>query len=192
MAKRAPTRLDDATRLELFCSLVAEYDVLAEALPVDQSSFQIGGFASRDPKDRWHRLLRAFALRKFVATKDQVYVGTVLESLNAVLPDDVPPADLEGFRPDLLRALRGAAEFVQRDGSSVGAHDVVQDVLYGVYLHGDHERWIRSKARDPFQEEHALWTWTGTVESIIHAVVRDITRATASDSGGTNKAGNPG
>jgi len=68
MSSAQPT---DLARLELFLELVDEYERLAEAFPVSETfTFPVSASHS---VERWPRLVRAFALRKFtLATGDNV------------------------------------------------------------------------------------------------------------------------
>lgn len=80
MGKFAP---DDEAQIELFLALVEDYRELAEQLPANKA-MTLGG--ERDPQDHWHRLLRAFALRKFISENDSVYLPRVAKSIEALLP----------------------------------------------------------------------------------------------------------
>lgn len=158
----------------MFLALVDEYDELASVLPVEQGSFVIGG-QPRDPADRWNRLLRALALRKFAAAKgDHVYAPTVMRSVNALLPEGVPHMLLDDVDELLTRALNGGAAFGTGGGTFVRATDIVLDLLHGVYLHGDYDRWQRAQRWRSSYEEHALWTWTATAEQVVYGLRRDI------------------
>lgn len=78
----------DFVRLMLFCELVDEYDDLADAFPMNEPSLELIPFSREPALDRWTRVVRAMALRKFAIGKtDHVFVPKVLNSVVECLPD---------------------------------------------------------------------------------------------------------
>ncbi|OLT29841.1 hypothetical protein BJF82_12265 [Kytococcus sp. CUA-901] len=72
-------------------------------------------------------------------------------------------------------ATRGGAAFGDGAGGPYDhADDITLDVLYGSYLHGDYDKWARSRARPQLYEEMALWSWVTNVEAIIYDLQRSI------------------
>lgn len=169
MSKKKHPPSDEA-RIELFLALVEDYRELAETLPVDRS-MRIGG--RRDPKDHWHRLLRAFALRKFVAQHDPIYLPAVAESLEAVLPLEYRG---EGGSKDGMTELLKETEDgqVAYGTDEKRAKEIVFDTLYGRYLHGDYDKWKRSTERDQFLLEHAMWGWLRRVEDCVFDLSKEL------------------
>lgn len=162
----------DLHRLVLFVDLVNQYDELAVVLPVNQDSFNIGG-PPRDPSDRWHRMLRAFALRKFVAPTDQVCIQKVAPALINSLPDDYPSKTEDDIKEFVRSAENPGVVFGDGNGGHVGPREVVRDLLYGLYLHGDYDKWMASAPRVGLVEDMALWQWTLGVEGLVRQL-RDL------------------
>lgn len=163
----------DAARVVLFLDLVRAYRELAGVLPVRQDRFVVG---RREPADRWNRMLRAFALRKFAATTDQVYLGKVATALTRLHPPNSP---MLINRKDMDRLVEEATlgpVYGPIDGLTVRAPEVVLDLLYGLYLHGDYARWERAGGRVGMIEEHALWEWTDGLERLVYGFEQDIIR----------------
>lgn len=157
----------DAARILLFLDLVEGYRELAEVLPAERK-MRIGG-AERDPRDHWNRLLRAFALRKFVAKRDQVWLVKVASSLQLLAPDFVDAGFADGIAERIASSVeKGWSAFGAPDGSHERGSQIVFDTLYGQYLHADYDRWQRSKDRPDLFQEMALWSWIGAVEDLIY------------------------
>lgn len=168
MGKKQGAPPSDQARLEMFVSLVDEYEELTRAFPVEQRSFTFGG-RPRDPSDRWHRLVRAFALRKFVmAQGDHVHVYKILDVLRQLAPEHA--AAVQAIRDALPGLVNGGGVFIGRDGTELRAEDIIRDSLYGSYLHGDYDKWRRSRERHGLAEEHALWTWTSGAEDYVRRI----------------------
>lgn len=175
MSKVPPS---DAHRVALFLELVDEYDDLAAALPVQERSLRIGAEVSGT--DHWHRLLRAFALRKFIAPTDQVTIAKVAESLSNLLPTN--PSFVDDMQRLADEAMRGVAAYGTHDGSYDHADEVMRDLLYGRYLHSDYGKWQAAAAaqRAGFVTTHAVWSWTTNVESLVRRLANDIRQLVAS------------
>lgn len=169
MSKHPPTH---EARIELFLALVEDYRELAEALPADPV-MTLGG--KRDPQDHWHRLLRAFALRKFTAEKDTVYLPTVAGSLEALLPPDQRgDGDFTTGMTKLLQKIEAGQ--IAFGVNQERAKTIVRDVLYGRYLHGDYDKWQRSTTRFDFIQEPAVWEWVTNVERFVFKLAEDLYR----------------
>lgn len=146
---------DDISRVRLFIALAAEYESLVEELPAP-SSFTFG--TPRDSGDRWSRLVRAFALRKFtIQPSDHVYLGTVAASVNRMLPEPEPGLD---FGDDQLRRALRESQTIHVGGDAINPDSVVEDLLYGIYLHGDFDRWQRRASELPLVDEYSLYVYT--------------------------------
>jgi hypothetical protein len=155
----------DAELVEHFLVLVDEYETLAAAFPVEQATFTIGGDI-RPQTDRWHRLIRAFALRKFFTTSsDTVFCTKVYEAHLRLLgiTDTVPLR--EAYLDAVESVIHGGSRYGDRaGGGTVNTEQVVTDLLYGIFLHGDIERAKRAKRREGLIDENALWIWTHGAE----------------------------
>lgn len=168
MSKKHPPTHE--ARIDLFLALVEDYRELAETLPADRS-MRIGG--KRDPQDHWHRLLRAFALRKFTARDDPVYLPTVADSLQAVLPPDQHgDGDFKSGMTALLEELEAGQ--IAFGVNQERAKKIVFDTLYGRYLHGDYDKWQRSMTRIDYFQEHALWEWLTNVEDFVFKLAKEL------------------
>lgn len=171
--RRVSAPPNDESRLVLFLDLVEDYRSLANALPADVQ-FTLGSLEPRQVQDHWHRLLRAFALRKFVSPADHVTVARVVSSLDALMPQRNSQVK-EEMEMLVAKATRGVAAF--GSGGVDGydhADNITMDALYGRYLHGDYDRWERSRARPQLYEEMALWSWVSNVESLVFSIERSI------------------
>jgi hypothetical protein len=160
-------------RLKLFCELVDSYDQLAEAFPVDQTSFVIAGPARR-PTDRWARIVRAMVLRKFaLASTDEVYIPTVLEAAERCLADPslghLVRSDRETFEKLAL-----TVRFDEGADRTYTAPELIVDLIYGGMLHGDYEKWQQVKARADLSADLALYQFTGDVETFVRYLRRRI------------------
>lgn len=153
-------------RLELFVALADEYTALTAGFPVDQRTFMLGG--SRTPADRWHRLIRSFALRKFFIGQDHVNIGTVLDAVNVEFPGSKEFS--EGYRRATDALVNGGGVFGDPTGEHVRAEDVVRDALYGLFLHGDYDKWQRAEARRGLIDEFALFQWTSGAETQLRQI----------------------
>ena len=167
MSKHPPTH---EARIDLFLALVEDYRQLAEALPADPK-MRIGG--KRDPQDHWHRLLRAFALRKFTAADDTVYLPAVAGSLEALLPPDQRgDSDFTTGMTEVLQEIEAGQ--VAFGVNQERAKTIVRDVLYGRYLHGGYDKWQRSTTRLDFIQEHAVWAWMTNVEGFVFTLAKEL------------------
>lgn len=160
----------DHARLQLFRELVTEYDGLADAFPVDQRSFNIGG-PPRPPSDRWARTVRAMALRKFtLATTDDVYVGKVLSAFGRLVGPD-HEATVDHYR-DALAKVGRLGQWNFGEGGEYGADELVVELIYGGLLHGDWAKWQRVRGKSRVAIEATLWEVTRSSEILI----RDLSR----------------
>lgn len=151
---------DDLSRVRLFRALVAEYESLSAAFPAP-SSFTFG--ATRRPTDRWSRLVRAFALRKFtLQAGEHVHVIEVADALDRLMPS--PLKRLALSEESLAAQLR---EPIHVGEKVLEPRAIVTDMLYGVYLHGDFNRWQRRALEIPLVEEYSLYVYTVRSEQLI-------------------------
>lgn len=153
--------LSDAQRIAHFCRLVNEYDDLCSAVPVSVASFELVQVAEPiAPEERWHRMIRAMALRKFVLGQEAtVRADTVLDAIERSL---VETTDLDGLRAD-FRSI-GRLVNVNEGHGGLPVKDVLEDLIYGTYLHGDYDRYKRSMARASLTRDMALWMWSEQAE----------------------------
>ena len=182
-----PTPLD---RVELFVSLVDEYRELSAAFPYDYDHpLGVGtGDAEVTVRHRWPFLIRAMALRKFMlAPTGSVYVPTVLDALDACTQDEATHSEIEIHRRKVARnywqpvyTSEGEVDYYEKTSPDLVINDqplegIVRDAIYGVFLHGDYDKWLRArKARSvvPF----ALWVWTEECERLLVGLRLDVDR----------------
>jgi hypothetical protein len=161
---RPPT---DFARIELFCDLVDEYDDLADAFPMKEPSLQLIPFSPAPATDRWARVVRAMALRKFaIGKRDEVYVPKVLDSVTKCLTDPTLGANVDNYR-DGFRGLGLAIRTLEGEGVDTSAPEIIEDLIYGGLLHGDYDRHQRMKVRPNMTHDLSLWQFTGDVEHFI-------------------------
>lgn len=168
MGNRAP---NDEAQIDLFLALVEDYRELAERLPAS-TAMTLGG--QRDPQDHWHRLLRAFALRKFISKTDSVYLPKVAKSLQALLPEDQQGDGHfeEGMTKIVDELLEGNGAY---GTGQERAHLIVLDDLYGRYLHGDYDKWQRTMSRgNDLTREVALWEWVTHIEEFVFKLAAEL------------------
>lgn len=163
----------DLARLEIFYSLVGEYDALAAAFPIEnESTFVAGSNHQRDPKDKWHRIVRIMTLRKFTIAKgDHVYVTRATDSIRAVATSPEWADHLEPILATWVSAVEDIGTSMLYNDRS--GFDVVEDLAYGLYMHGDYDRWQRVRSLPDLLIEQPLWQLA--VESEI--LIRDIRQA---------------
>ncbi|MDC7120236.1 hypothetical protein OMK64_01650 [Cellulomonas fimi] len=165
MTRTPPTPAD---RIRLFIALHDEYRSMAEAFPVNQEQFTFG--APRDASDRWHRLVRAMSLRKFMFGKsDSVYVPKVLDAVAAELCDDEASAFALALK-SLVDQQPPIVMYGSDQGDDRTAQELVVDVLYGAYMHGDYDRWLNYESMGRTFVEHSLWHWTAEAERVLDVV----------------------
>ena len=168
-AKWPPTKQE---YLRFYLALVDDYDALCEEFPVEQDTFSI---PVKDPSHRWLRLVRAFALRKFVLQKgDVAHVENVLDVLIQLAAENGKTVDVAEYRAALLALINGGAAYgdPSNGNTMIQADTIIEERLYGGYLHGDYDKWRSAAAREGFIEENALWTWTGGAEHCVRSVAR--------------------
>lgn len=164
-ARRTPP--SDPELLGLFCQLVEEYDRLGAAFPVSVTSFELTPETDLDDTERWHRIIGAMALRKFVlGQQDHVRADKVLGALRNCLRD---PADAELLARWLgdFRAIGTKVQIDEGGDARRSLAEVLEDLIYGSYLHGDLDRWRRTNSRWQASINLALWMFSEDAESYI-------------------------
>jgi hypothetical protein len=157
----------DFARLALFCELVDEYEDLADAFPMEEPSLRLIPFSREPTPDRWARVVRAMALRKFaIGKKDHVYVPKVLDSVVKCLTDPSLVENVDGFRAG-FRGLGLAIRVNEGEELARTAPEIIEDLIYGGLLHGDYDRHERMKVRPDMTHDLSLWQFTGDVEHFI-------------------------
>lgn len=164
---------DDISHVRLFMALADEYESLAAAHPViDQFTFG----ADRSPADRWARLVRAFALRKFtLQTTDNVYLTRVADALDRLLPTPLIRIGLK--TAEISAALR---EPIHVGEKVLDPNAIVTDLLYGVYLHGDFDRWQRRASSLPLIDEYSLYVYTVRSAELVRSLALAVEKWVAS------------
>jgi len=167
------------SRLILFCDLVDEYDELAEAFPVTETSFDLLADQSVASPDRWPRIVRAMALRKFALGKtDQVYVPRVLDSAAQCATDDQTREGIENMR-HRFAGLALAVTVDEGAATNRTAPELIEDYIYGGLLHGDYRRHLRVKERPEATHDLSLLLFVTDVENYIRLLARLTRRAIA-------------
>lgn len=157
----------DPELLGLFCQLVEEYDRLGAAFPVSVTSFELTSENYLDESERWHRIVRAMALRKFVLGQhDHVRADKVLAALRNCLRDPADAVLLERWSDD-FKAIGAKAQIDQGADARRNLTEVLEDLIYGSYLHGDLDRWKRSTSRRQASVDLALWMFSEDAEYYI-------------------------
>jgi hypothetical protein len=157
----------DHELLGLFCQLVEEYDRLGAAFPVSVTSFELMAENCLGDADRWHGIVRAMTLRKFVlGQQDHVRADKVLSALRNCLRD---PADAEILAcwADDFRAIGSKVQIDEGGDARRTLAEVLKDLIYGSYLHGDLDRWRRTNSRWQASVDLALWMFSEDAESFI-------------------------
>lgn len=166
MGSRPPTNRDHVNH---FLEMVEEHDGLCREFPVEQRSYN---FAAVDEKAKWARRVRAFSLRKFTMSKrDDVHVVKVLRAVEALAAENGTKLDASDLIEGYQKFVDGGIAFGDPvSGGNIHASDVIEDLLYGGYLHGDYDRWQKVKRRGELTEDTALWQWTMGAEDLIRHV----------------------
>lgn len=135
----------DADLIRIFVDLANDYDRLCAVFPVSISTAELVQSPPPDA-ERWHRTVRALAMRKFVlGAQDAVRVDRVLEAYRRCLV-------AEG--PELGEMARAFSEIEEGIGENVGAFE---DILYGDLLHGEFKRHQRNLGRRQEEKDLAVW-----------------------------------
>lgn len=160
----------DPELLALFCQLVGEYDRLGAAFPVSVTSFELTAETRPDDTERWHRVVRAMALRKFVlGQQDHVRADKVLRALRNCLRDPADAVLLERWSDD-FRAIGTKVQIDEGGDARRRLAEVIEDLIYGSYLHGDLHRWRRTTSRWQASVDLALWMFSEDAESYIRGL----------------------
>ena len=155
----------DAELLRLFVELANDYDRLSAAFPVSVSSAELLQ-APTHHSERWHRIVRALALRKFVlGAQDAVRVDRVVEAYRRCLIADEPAVH------EMKRAFLEIEEGI---GENVGTFE---DILYGNLLHGEYERHRRNLERQQEEQDLAVWLVGESAEFLVRNVRTSIVAA---------------
>lgn len=168
--------LSDVERLTLFKELVNEYHRMAAAFPVDSTDLSsIQGWSSAS--DHWQQLIRAFALRKFFLQKsDPVHCHMVYRSYLNALGE---PLEADQTFEEYAASVAGLVGDFKLPGGAVTAGEVVEDILYGIYLHGYAERYAAvKKLRLWFGDEDALVrSWATAAEKHLRGLAHQVLMA---------------
>lgn len=157
----------DKGQLLIFLSLVDEYDEMTSMLTV--------GDAEKTRLRVW--ALRAVLLRKFAAKGDNIYLERVTDALERLCPGSVP----HGWATERLNTVeKGEGIALVRGNVAVGHWDVVVEDLYGTHMHGDYEKWHRSRQVGTQMRAVALMMWVSRLENVIHEL-RDVIQANVRD-----------
>ena len=169
-------QLTDVERLSLFKDVANEYFDMSNAFPIDDWDLtSIPGFARAS--DRWQQLVRAFALRKFFLTKsDNVHCHKVYRAYLRAVSE---PIDTDLTLEEYSTSVAGLVglDFKLPDGG-IPVRDVVNDLLYGAFLHGDPVKLERVKDfRRRFDEDWAIRKWTEEAHKHLEWLYYQILRA---------------
>lgn len=170
----------DFARLELFCELVDEYDALSRSFPVDSTSFAVVPVSETPAPERWDRIVRAMALRKFILTKsDNVHVAKVLNSVEACLVDRSLIKNLEQWRIDFTSVAR-QMRIVEGPGLEISVPEIIEDMIYGGLLHGDYDRRLRVNSRPHLTHDLSLFQFVTGSEHYVREL-RDVIRGSVAE-----------
>lgn len=168
-AGRPKRPASDAWRIRMFLDLVADHEYLMEALPAPaevQLPLPMGGDPHYVP-----RIVRAASIRKFVeAPQDQVYLTKVFDSLESLLEMDArQELALKSARDGLANfPNRTVATFHYGDEPPRTAHDVVDDLLNGRFVHADFTKYQWSNVHRRFgPSAESLLTWLAAAERMV-------------------------
>lgn len=156
-----------AEHVRLFRDLAAAHGHLVRLLPVPDI------VDADNRNDYWSLVVRASSMRKFVLLpSDNCYLPTVFSKMEESL-DHVATRD-----PQFVVKAREA--FTQRSDASTYitrnadylAQAMVEDIVYGLLIHGDYGRFQRVAAQDHLGFVHsALFEWLGHFEDLLEQVL---------------------
>jgi len=119
-------------------------------------------------------------LRKFVlATTDEVHVSRVLDSVEASLRPGASHETFVALREG-FEQLSTWIRYVDESGRELLASHLIEDFIYGGLLHGDYDKWLRTRAESWVAQETALWQFTSEPEHFVRTV-RDAIRSAERD-----------
>ena len=173
---RSMADLTDIERLSLFKDVANEYFDMSAAFPIDNSNLtSIPGFTRAS--DRWHQLVRAFALRKFFLTKsDNVHCHKVYLSYQRAVSE---PIETDMTLEEYFTSVAGLVGLdLELPDGGIPVRDVVNDLLYGAFLHGDPAKLKRVKDfRRRFDEDWAIRKWTEEAHTHLEWLYHQVLRA---------------
>jgi len=95
----------------------------------------------------------------------------VLEALERVASEQAGTEILTKDLRDGMRSfVNGGGVYGSANGKRIDADEIIRDVLYGGYLHGDYDKWQRAKEHRRLIDQPALWSWTQGSETYVRSV----------------------
>jgi hypothetical protein len=175
MSKHPP---NDRGRVDLFLASVEAYSSFHNqfALP---DEIRLG--TQETDQGYWLRIIHGAFLRKYIAPNDEMFMTKVVRSMTACVDRTDP--EVAAVWVALGRAAKklptqSTIEY-NLNGVDVPTSDLALDELYGLILHGDWDRWQRSKQASGMAD-FALFTWMGEIAQMVGRV-RDYWRLAERD-----------
>lgn len=99
-----------------------------------------------DEKDYTDVNVKLMLLRKYGNKKENVYIGTIIE--DAIQKYNEKSKELNSILLEHNNLEEQQVELILSDGTKRNLYEVIEDVMYGVYLHADNDRIQRLKKSD--------------------------------------------
>ncbi|MEN2741665.1 hypothetical protein ABCS02_28095 [Microbacterium sp. X-17] len=138
--------------------------------------------SSHDQRNYWLHVLHGALLRKYVSPDDNLFLRRVIDAFERSVDGSNP--EVRATWTELRKAFKslrqgGGIEYVINNNVNITSQMLAFDDLYGTLLHGDFDRWIRSR-HGSLINEIALFEWVLGTRNFVLAV-RDFWRLAERD-----------
>jgi hypothetical protein len=77
-------------------------------------------------------------LRKYGCYKEKIYIGKIIKSMIKKYPKN--EKELNDLLTEYNKIEKQQLEYILADGTKLNLYQIIEDVMYGIYLHADEER----------------------------------------------------
>jgi hypothetical protein len=125
--------------------------------------------SDRDEREYWLRIMHGALLRKYVAPDDNLFLGHVINAIERGV--DISRPEVANTFIVLRRHFGKRASWGSFEYSLNGTNIPASLLAFGTMLHGDVDRWRRTKNAAPFGD-FALFEWVLEIRNFA-ILVRD-------------------
>lgn len=151
--------------LKVFMTTVKEYKRFADELPVNHESIGINILTN---KEYVYENVRLMLLRKYIQTSrsgGDVYIPNIIAKAESDYPEEKNKLD------DILNDYRSSCEPALKhflsDGTERTLSDSINDIIYGLYLHGDKDKIERLSIDDENLRNYCIVLFVKEIERIL-------------------------
>lgn len=154
--------------LKIFMTTVNEYKRFVSELPIDHEA------ASKDilsNKDYVYENVRLMLLRKYIQfsrTGGDVYIPNIIAQAKVDYPED--ENELDDILTDYKTSCEPALKHILSDGTERTLSDSINDIIYGLYLHGDSDKIERLFIDDENIRNYCIVLFIKEVERVLFRI----------------------